>query len=143
MKHFIRIAFWIVTIAVFCWNTQGKPISKPLIEMSDLTLLKNVSCIDGSEFYAPENIEKECFINALNCVTSELEKANKSEECPESGVGILQGLEVLDRIIGQLNRKNLTPHNSSKCNCHLWPEKNFASFADDIMTLLHKINTEV
>lgn len=51
--------------------------------------------------------QKECFINALNCVTSELEKANKSGECRGSEERILQGLEVLDNIIKELNQKNL------------------------------------
>lgn len=47
MKHFIRIAFWIVTIAVFCLNTQGKPLSKRSIAVDDWkpNLFKSVSCV--------------------------------------------------------------------------------------------------
>ncbi|KAL3973424.1 AP-1 complex subunit mu [Sarotherodon galilaeus] len=144
MEHYFRTALWMLFL-IGCF--QAAPISKVNKKVLGLKLLhKDVEIkIDGSEFYAPENIEKECFINALNCVTLELERTNKSEECLDPGKRIPQGLEVLDHIIGQLNRKNLvsiTQHNSSKCNCQLWPEKNFTSFVDDIMSLLQKINVE-
>lgn len=47
MKHFIRIAVWIVTIAVFCLNTQGKPLSKRSIAVNDWkpNLFKSISCV--------------------------------------------------------------------------------------------------
>uniref|UniRef100_A0A4W6BVW4 Saposin B-type domain-containing protein n=1 Tax=Lates calcarifer TaxID=8187 RepID=A0A4W6BVW4_LATCA len=103
MEHFIRIAFWIVTISSCL---QAKSIR--LEDLGIKRLRTEITCVN-------------CLTTALDCVQKELAGTVK-EECDGQKIYIEQAIEFFERV-----------HQEQEVsNCERWPQKPFLKFLDQI-----------
>ncbi|XP_078025786.1 uncharacterized protein il2 [Epinephelus lanceolatus] len=139
MEHFIRIAFWIVSLSG-CLQTESQPIPDARSDFHIDSMLKNVNCSSGSTFYTPTNVQRECFTKALECVKKELYGTAKAE-CEDPYNYISAALEQLHELTEELGKKGNAPTSSTKCDCELWSETPFSEFLNKTENLLQAVNT--
>ncbi|KAM9741233.1 uncharacterized protein il2 [Menidia menidia] len=131
MEHFIRTAFWIVTLSVTLSGCH------PLyfLQMNyDIELMKEITCVEGSQFYSPVDVEPECITAALLCVHGELKTI--IDECEDINKRTLQANETLShKIEGRGGTNQEVPKG---CECEVWPQKPLGKFLEDYRTLLQQ-----
>uniref|UniRef100_A0A4W6BP12 Interleukin n=1 Tax=Lates calcarifer TaxID=8187 RepID=A0A4W6BP12_LATCA len=134
MEHFIRIAFWIVTISSCL---QAKSIR--LEDLGIKRLRTEITCEQNSAFYTPENVEvrPDCLTTALDCVQKELAGTVK-EECDGQKIYIEQAIEFFERV----HQEQEATRNASQCQCERWPQKPFLKFLDQIESLLQLVESQ-
>ncbi|KAM3612584.1 uncharacterized protein V6R79_010565 [Siganus canaliculatus] len=123
MEHFIRIVFWTVALSSCL-------LAKPLTFDSNIHLMKvELKCAPGLTLYTPSNVEKQCWVAALECFKTEL-SGMLGEECEDPAGRISEEVEFLQLEIKQLLGKHNSngQNHTTECACEKWPETNFKEF---------------
>ncbi|XP_051277280.1 uncharacterized protein LOC127375303 [Dicentrarchus labrax] len=135
MEHFIRTAFWIVTLA---GCLLANPV--PKFDFDDLRIhliQESVECPDDSTFYAPKNVEDTCFTQALDCFMAEL-NGTMTEECGDKDGYIEATVDVLKMVIDQRLNDGFALNNSSRCACENSPTIPISGFLDALTSLIQE-----
>ncbi|XP_069572623.1 uncharacterized protein il2 [Brachyistius frenatus] len=130
MEHFIKMAFCAVILSACL---QARPMEYNVDGI--IRLIDEVTCLNNSIFYSPENVKEECITAALDCILRELNGTAKVE-CDDPAEGIDDVLEILYLKIQKRNTTENVLTNSEECACEIWPETPLNEFRNKFTTLL-------
>nr|ARD05071.1 interleukin 2 [Larimichthys crocea] len=133
MEHFIRIAFWIVTLS-------GCLLSLPIPENNIPLLRKHVKCPAEATFYTPSNVNEQCLTAALVCCEKELQTVANECNDTQNGTFIHLAQEYLTEVIENLEKKNGNVSiTSTECACENWTENPFDVFLNKAESVLQQV----